>query len=62
MRCLLTAAERSINMGYQYEYTRGSFEPSFESLYQFECPEWFRDAKFGMWSHWGPQSVPMYGD
>ena len=49
-------------MGYQYEYTRGSFEPSFESLYQFECPEWFRDAKFGMWSHWGPQSVPMYGD
>jgi alpha-L-fucosidase len=40
----------------------GPFEPSFESLRQFECPDWFRDAKFGIWSHWGAQSVPMYGD
>ncbi|MCC7492990.1 MAG: alpha-L-fucosidase [Fimbriimonadaceae bacterium] len=39
-----------------------SFEPTFESLLQYECPAWFRDAKFGIWSHWGPQSVPMYGD
>lgn len=38
------------------------FEQSFSSLYQAGCPEWFRDAKFGIWSHWGPQSVPMYGD
>jgi alpha-L-fucosidase len=38
------------------------FEPTFESLRQFQCPEWFRDAKFGIWSHWGPQSVPMFGD
>lgn len=40
----------------------GKFEACFESLQQFECPEWFRDAKFGIWSHWGPQSVPMAGD
>lgn len=38
------------------------FEPTFESLRQFECPKWFLDAKFGIWSHWGPQSVPMCGD
>ena len=38
------------------------FEASFESLRQYECPDWFRDAKFGIWSHWGPQSVPMAGD
>lgn len=38
------------------------FEPTFESLHQFTAPEWFRDAKFGIWSHWGPQCVPMYGD
>ena len=38
------------------------FEPTFESLTKYECPEWFRDAKFGIWSHWGPQSVPMCGD
>ncbi len=40
----------------------GPFEPTFESLRTFECPDWFRDAKLAFWSHWGPQSVPMYGD
>jgi alpha-L-fucosidase len=40
----------------------GKYEASFESLYTAGCPDWFRDAKFGIWSHWGPQSVPMYGD
>ena len=38
------------------------FEPTFESLRQYAAPAWFRDAKFGIWSHWGPQSVPMFGD
>jgi len=38
------------------------FESSFESLRTYQCPDWFRDAKFGIWSHWGPQSVPMFGD
>jgi len=40
----------------------GPFKPTLESLRKFECPEWFKDAKFGIWSHWGPQSVPMFGD
>ena len=38
------------------------FDATFESLYEYSAPEWFRDAKFGIWSHWGPQSVPMFGD
>ena len=38
------------------------FEATFESLYEAGCPDWFRDVKFGVWSHWGPQSVPMHGD
>ena len=38
------------------------FDATFESLWQHEYPEWFRNAKFGIWSHWGPQSVPMCGD
>lgn len=25
-----------------------------------EAPEWFRDAKFGMFFHWGPYTVPAY--
>jgi len=38
------------------------FQPTFESLLSYQCPDWFVNAKFGIWSHWGPQSVPMYGD
>ena len=40
----------------------GPFQPEFESFAQYQCPEWFRDAKLGMWAHWGPQAVPMMGD
>ena len=40
----------------------GPFSPTVESLKKYTCPDWFRDAKFGIWSHWGPQSVPMFGD
>ena len=40
----------------------GPFQPTLESLKQYQCPEWFRDAKFGIWAHWGPQAVPMDGD
>ena len=38
------------------------FEATFDSLRAYKAPEWFRDAKFGIWSHWGPQSVAMFGD
>ncbi len=27
-----------------------------------EAPEWFRDAKFGIYFHWGVYSVPAYGN
>ncbi len=40
----------------------GPFKPTMESLQKYESPNWFRDAKFGIWAHWGPQSVPMDGD
>jgi alpha-L-fucosidase len=28
---------------------------------KWTCPEWFKDAKFGLWLHWGPQTVPEKG-
>jgi len=40
----------------------GPFKADKDSLKQYQCPAWFRDAKFGIWAHWGPQSVPMEGD
>jgi len=44
------------------QIAKGPFDPTFDSLRNFESPDWFRDAKLGIWSHWGAQSVPMYGD
>ncbi|KAB2819563.1 MAG: alpha-L-fucosidase, partial [Paludibacter sp.] len=40
----------------------GKFEPTWQSLQQYEVPEWFRNAKFGIWAHWGPQCQPEQGD
>jgi alpha-L-fucosidase len=40
----------------------GPFKPNDSSLKQYQYPDWFRDAKLGYWSHWGPQAVPRQGD
>jgi alpha-L-fucosidase len=41
----------------------GPFQPTWESLSaHYQCPEWFRDAKFGIWAHWSAQCVPEQGD
>ncbi len=40
----------------------GPFQPTLDSLKQYQYPDWYRDAKFGIWAHWGPQAVPMAGD
>ncbi|MBV8781615.1 MAG: alpha-L-fucosidase, partial [Phycisphaerae bacterium] len=40
----------------------GKFEPTWQSLQQYQTPEWFRNAKFGIWAHWGPQCEPEDGD
>jgi alpha-L-fucosidase len=41
---------------------RGPFNASVASLETYRTPDWFRDAKFGIWSHWGPQAVAGQGD
>jgi alpha-L-fucosidase len=41
----------------------GPFEPSWESLARnYKYPDWYRDAKFGIWAHWSAQCVPEQGD
>ena len=40
----------------------GQYQPKWESLRNHKTPEWFRDAKFGIWAHWGPQCVEGSGD
>ncbi len=41
---------------------KGKFEPTWESLKHYKVPEWYRNAKFGIWAHWGPQCVEGTGD
>jgi alpha-L-fucosidase len=40
----------------------GRFLATRQSLEAYQIPEWYRDAKFGIWSHWGPQSAIEFGD
>jgi len=41
---------------------QGAFTADRESLKTYRTPDWFQDAKFGIWAHWGPQAVPAQGD
>lgn len=38
------------------------FEPRWDSLQHYSCPEWYRNAKFGIYFHWGLYSVPAFGN
>jgi alpha-L-fucosidase len=41
----------------------GPFAPEWNSLIAgYQAPDWFRDAKFGIWAHWGPQCAAEAGD
>lgn len=48
--------------GTRLDLAPGRFEPTVESLKTYRTPDWFRDAKLGIWAHWGPQAVPRQGD
>ena len=40
----------------------GRFRPDWESLRKYEVPEWYKDAKFGIFIHWGAYAVPAFGN
>ena len=41
---------------------QGPFQPDWESLQKYEVPEWYKDAKFGIFIHWGVYSVPAFSN
>ena len=56
---LATAARAASPMG----RASGPVQANWPSLVDnYRYPDWFRDAKLGLWSHWGPQAVPEQGD
>jgi alpha-L-fucosidase len=44
------------------DISSGPFNNTRDSLKAYAVPDWFADAKFGIWSHWGPQSAVGDGD
>ena len=61
--CSLSAQTYKVPVSEQDEPMKtGKYQPTWESLRTYEVPEWFRDAKFGIWAHWGPQCVEGSGD
>lgn len=45
---------------YAADLAAPGFEPNWESLCRYQVPEWYLDAKFGIFVHWGVYSVPGY--
>ena len=59
MPCLCLMAQKPVA---NVEIAQGKYDANWESLSAWECPEWFKDAKFGIWAHWGPQCQAEAGD
>ena len=51
-----TANSSHLAPRHRLQSTRESLELS------YRLPDWYRDAKFGIWMHWGPQYQPGDGD
>ena len=64
LSCSLAAAEAATKPQPLHlpPIANGPFKPDWNSLTNYQTPEWFRDAKFGIWAHWGPQCEPEHGD
>jgi len=46
----------------QQGVAQGPFKPEWSSLAAYQVPDWYKNAKFGLWAHWGPQCQPEHGD
>src|SRR3954451_14182414 len=42
------------------EANAGPFQPTWDSLKGYQIPEWYQNAKFGIFIHWGVYAVPAF--
>lgn len=42
--------------------TAGPFRPDWAALTAYQVPQWYQDAKFGIFIHWGVYSVPAFAN
>ena len=57
----LTAFGQLALLGWSLAAADTRYEPSWTSLDKRPCPQWYLDAKFGIFIHWGTYSVPGWG-
>ena len=67
LACPVCAQQTSVNVQRQLAHVdaaarTGPFRADWESLAGYRVPDWFRDAKFGIFIHWGVYSVPAFGN
>ena len=67
LACPARAQQTSVNVQRQLARVdaaarTGPFRANWNSLAGYRAPEWFRDAKFGIFIHWGVYSVPAFGN
>jgi alpha-L-fucosidase len=62
-RSFLRATAAAGTLVAPHAHAAASFAPTWDSLVEgYRTPDWFRDAKFGIWAHWSAQCVPEQGD
>jgi len=44
-----------------HQASDGPFRPEWQSLATYQVPDWYKDAKFGIFIHWGLYAVPAFG-
>ena len=59
---LVSRAARMLAQAPAPRIAPGPLQPTWDSLKTYTTPDWFRDAKFGIWNHWSAQCVPGQGD
>ena len=67
LRLILLSLVALALLGCQEEQARRhqvkTYKPTWESLREYkEVPQWLRDGKFGIYTHWGPYAVHAYGE
>ncbi|MFZ1973770.1 MAG: alpha-L-fucosidase [Candidatus Acidiferrales bacterium] len=56
------AARAAILKEVDRQADEGPYRPDWETLQEYEIPQWYKDAKFGIFIHWGVFSVPGLGN
>src|ERR1035441_3782001 len=57
----ISSTTRAFGQSALPEIEKGPFDGTLEGLKAYQIPEWFKDAKFGIWAHWGRSRRPRMG-